>query len=63
MKKTKAGFILKPDLFDSNGLVAEFETDRINHPEHFGEIYILNGWLDIYKARQLRDFLNEVLPP
>lgn len=42
--------------------VAEFETDKKQYPRHVGKLYIDGNWFDVDQARELRDFLNEVLP-
>jgi hypothetical protein len=42
--------------------VAEFETDKKQYPKQVGKLYIDGNWFDVAQARELRDFLNEVLP-
>jgi hypothetical protein len=42
--------------------VAEFETDEEQYPKQVGKLYIDGNWFDVEQARELRDFLNEVLP-
>lgn len=49
---------LKRDWFT----VAEFETDAEQYPKQVGKLYIDGNWFDVQQARELRDFLNQVLP-
>lgn len=42
--------------------VAEFETDAEKYPKQVGKLYIDGNWFTVKQARELRDFLNEVLP-
>jgi hypothetical protein len=42
--------------------VAEFETDKKQYSRHVGKLYIDGNWFTVDQARELRDFLNEVLP-
>jgi hypothetical protein len=63
VKKTKAGFILRDDLQIGGDLIAEFEMDKIQYPKAVGKLYIVGDWFDVDRARRLRNFLNEILPP
>ena len=42
--------------------IAKFETDTEKFPKHVGELYVNGDWFTVEQARELRDFLNEVLP-
>lgn len=42
--------------------VAEFETDTKQYPKQVGKLYIDGNWFDVAQARELRDFLNMILP-
>ena len=42
--------------------IAEFETNTEKFRSHVGQLYVNGDWFTVERARDLRDFLNEVLP-
>lgn len=46
---------------DDGSVVMEVETDPI-HPRRVGLLWTGNTWLNIEQARELRDWLNKVIP-
>lgn len=43
-------------------MVAQFEDDAKEYPKQVGKLYIDGNWFDVLQARELRDFLNRILP-
>jgi hypothetical protein len=43
-------------------MIAQFEDDAKSYPKQVGKLYIDGNWHTVEQARELRDFLNQVLP-
>ena len=43
-------------------MAAQFEDDAKQYPKYVGQLYIDGNWHTVEQARELRDFLNQVLP-
>ena len=43
-------------------MVAQFEDDAETYPRHVGQLYIDGNFHTVEQTRELRDFLNQVLP-
>ena len=52
-----AGILIRDDF-----PLAEFETNAKDFPRRVGQLYIAGDWHTVEQARELRDFLNTVLP-
>ena len=42
--------------------ITEWETNSKDFPSHVGKLYVEGNWFTVEQARELRDFLNQVLP-
>jgi hypothetical protein len=40
----------------------EIERDEKNYPEHVGKLWLGSTWFSVAEARELRDWLNKVIP-
>lgn len=40
----------------------EIEHDAKQYPEYVGKLWLGSTWLDVAEARELRDWLNKVIP-
>lgn len=40
----------------------EIERDAKNYPEYVGKLWMGSTWLSVAEARELRDWLNKVIP-
>src|SRR5271154_4586735 len=47
---------------DKWNTIAEFETNAKDYPKQVGKLYIDGNWFTVEEARELRDFLNQILP-
>lgn len=62
-KQPEAQFRHTGALLRDGFAVAEIENDEEKYPKQVGKLYIEGNWFDVGQAVELRDFLNEVLPP
>lgn len=52
---------IPPVLTDGGNPIGHIEDDP-DYPDEAGKIWLRGTWLDVVKARELRDWLNKVLP-
>lgn len=43
-------------------MIAQFEEDAKQYPKQVGKLWVDAGWHTVEQVRELRDFLNRVLP-
>jgi hypothetical protein len=42
--------------------ITEWESNAKDFPKHVGKLYIEGNWFTVEQARELHDFLNQILP-
>lgn len=52
---------IAPILTDGGNPIGHIEDDP-DYPDEAGKIWLRGTWLDVAKARELRDWLNKVIP-
>jgi hypothetical protein len=52
---------IPPVLTDCGNPIGYIENDP-DYPDEVGKIWLRNTWVDVAKARELRDWLNKVIP-
>lgn len=52
---------IPPVLSDSGSVIGHIEDDP-DYPDEAGKIWLRGTWIDVAKARELRDWLNKVIP-
>lgn len=52
---------IPPVLSEGGSVIGHIEDDP-DYPDEAGKIWLRGTWIDVAKARELRDWLNKVIP-
>lgn len=52
---------IPPVLTEGGSVIGHIEDDP-DYPDEAGKIWLRGTWLDVAKARELRDWLSKVIP-